>query len=80
MTKQVDVTQRISTTRSDGSGPSRIPTPQVKFTMGSGPVGIHERVSLALARAPLYHQDPDFQATFRDTTEKLRRVFCTQHD
>lgn len=80
MTKQVDVTPGISTTRSDGSGPSRLPAPQVKFTMGSGPVGIHERVSLALARAPLYHQDPDFQATFRDTTEKLRRVFRTAHD
>jgi len=57
-----------------------LPAPQVKFTMGSGPVGIHERVSLALARAPLYHQDPDFQDLFRDTTEKLRRVFHTQHD
>lgn len=48
--------------------------------MGSGPVGIHERVSLALARAPLYHQDPDFQKIFRDTTDKLRAIFRTEQD
>jgi len=65
--------------RDDERAP-RLPAPQVKFTMGSGPVGIHERVALALARAPLYHQDPDFQEIFRETTEKLRRIFHTQHD
>jgi pyridoxamine--pyruvate transaminase len=58
----------------------RLPKPQVKFSMGSGPVGIHERVSLALARAPLYHQDPDFQATFREATDRLRLIFRTRHD
>ncbi len=71
---------KIDSSHSDGMGSPRFPAPQVKFTMGSGPVGIHERVSLALARAPLYHLDPDFQTLFRDTTEKLRRIFRTQHD
>ncbi|HLE26568.1 MAG TPA: alanine--glyoxylate aminotransferase family protein [Anaerolineales bacterium] len=68
-----------STFSHDGRTP-HLPAPQVKFTMGSGPVGVHERVSLALARAPLYHQDPDFQDIFRDTTEKLGRIFRTRHD
>jgi pyridoxamine--pyruvate transaminase len=57
-----------------------LPAPQVKFTLGSGPVGVHERVSLAMARAPLYHHDPDFQAVFREATEKLQRVFRTRQD
>jgi pyridoxamine--pyruvate transaminase len=70
----------MTTTGNPETSALRRPAPQVKFTMGSGPVGIHERVSLALARAPLYHQDPDFQATFRETTERLRRVFRTRHD
>ena len=47
-----------------------LPAPQMKFTMGSGPVSVHERVSLALARAPLYHMDPDFEALFRETTDR----------
>jgi aspartate aminotransferase-like enzyme len=45
----------------------------MKFSLGAGPVSVHERVSLALARAPLDHEDPDFQELFRATTEKLRR-------
>jgi pyridoxamine--pyruvate transaminase len=52
----------------------------MKFTMGSGPVGVHERVSLALARAPLYHIDPDFEALFRETTAKLQQVYRTRGD
>jgi pyridoxamine--pyruvate transaminase len=52
----------------------------MKFTMGSGPVSVHERVSLALARAPLYHMDPDFQTLFRETTERLKQVYRTQQD
>jgi len=71
-------TQSVLVSRDGGA--LRLPTPQVKFTMGSGPVGIHERVALALARAPLYHQDPDFQEVFRETTGQLRRIFRTQHD
>ncbi len=56
------------------------PAPQMKFTMGSGPVSVHERVSLALARAPLYHMDPDFQALFQETTERLKQVYRTRRD
>jgi pyridoxamine---pyruvate transaminase len=56
------------------------PAPQMKFTMGSGPVSVHERVSLALARAPLYHMDPDFQSLFRETTERLKQVYRTRQD
>ena len=56
------------------------PAPQVKFTLGSGPVGVHERVSLALARAPLYHMDPDFSDIFRETTERLKQVYRTRQD
>jgi pyridoxamine--pyruvate transaminase len=59
---------------------SNVPAPQVKFTISSGPVGVDERVSLALARAPYDHEDPDFQEIFRDTTEKLKQVFRTAHD
>ena len=58
----------------------RWPAPQMKFTMGSGPVSVHERVSLALARAPLYHLDPDFQDLFRETTDRLKQVYRTQND
>jgi pyridoxamine--pyruvate transaminase len=65
--------------RDDRRAP-RFPAPQVKFTLGSGPVGVHERVSLALARAPLYHQDPDFQAIYHEATDKLRRIFRTRRD
>jgi pyridoxamine--pyruvate transaminase len=57
-----------------------VPPPQVKFVVSSGPVGVHERVSLALARKPYDHEDPDFQEIFRDTTEKLKQVFRTAHD
>ncbi len=57
-----------------------LPAPQMKFTMGSGPVSVHERVSLALARAPLYHMDPDFEALFRETTDRLREVYRTRND
>jgi len=59
---------------------NQFPAPQVKFTLGSGPVGVHERVSLALARAPLYHMDPDFAALFRETTDKARQIFRTRQD
>ena len=57
-----------------------VPAPQTKFVLSSGPVSVHERVSLALARAPYDHEDPDFQEIFRDTTEKLKQVFRTAHD
>jgi pyridoxamine--pyruvate transaminase len=57
-----------------------VPAPQVKFVVSSGPVSVHERISLALARAPYDHEDPDFQEIFRDTTEKLKQVFRTAHD
>src|SRR5512139_563011 len=56
------------------------PAPQMKITMGSGPVSVHERVSLALARAPLYHLDPDFEALFTETTDRLRQVYRTRND
>jgi len=59
---------------------SSVPAPQVKFTISSGPVGVDERVSLALARPPYDHEDPDFQELFRDATEKLKQVFRTSHD
>lgn len=59
---------------------SRCPAPQQKFTIGAGPVSVHERVSLALARAPLDHEDPEFQELFRQTTDMLKRVFRTQQD
>ncbi len=59
---------------------SKFPVPQMKFTLGSGPVSVHERVSLALARAPLYHMDPDFQTLFRETTERLKQIYRTRHD
>jgi len=59
---------------------NKFPAPQVKFTLGSGPVGVHERVSLALARAPLYHMDPDFSDIFRETTDKLKQIFGTRQD
>ncbi|HJW76301.1 MAG TPA: alanine--glyoxylate aminotransferase family protein [Thermoleophilia bacterium] len=56
------------------------PVPGMKFTLGAGPVTVHERVSLALARAPLDHEDPDFQEIFHSTTDKLKRVFRTAQD
>jgi pyridoxamine--pyruvate transaminase len=56
------------------------PAPGMKFTLGAGPVTVHERVSLALARAPLDHEDPDFRAIFHATTDKLKRVFRTTQD
>ena len=59
---------------------SSCPAPQQKFTIGAGPVAVHERVSLALARAPLDHEDPEFQDLFRQTTDMLKRVFRTQQD
>lgn len=52
----------------------------MKFVLGAGPVSVHERVSLALARAPFDHEDPNFQELFVETTEKLKRVFCTRQD
>jgi pyridoxamine--pyruvate transaminase len=64
---------------SPGCG-SSFPAPQQKFTIGAGPVSVHERVSLALARAPLDHEDPEFQHLFRQTTELLKRVFRTRQD
>ena len=64
---------------SSGRG-SRCPAPQQKFTIGAGPVSVHERVSLALARAPLDHEDPEFRALFRQTTDMLKRVFRTRQD
>jgi pyridoxamine--pyruvate transaminase len=57
-----------------------VPPPQVKFVISSGPVSVHERVSLALAKRPYDHEDPDFQEIFRDTTEKLKQIFRTSHD
>lgn len=59
---------------------SSCPAPLEKFTIGAGPVSVHERVSLALARAPLDHEDPEFQDLFRRTTELLKRVFRTRQD
>ena len=59
---------------------SSCPAPLEKFTIGAGPVSVHERVSLALARAPLDHEDPEFQELFRQTTELLKRVFRTRQD
>ncbi len=61
-------------------GGRETPPPLQKFAIGAGPVTVHERVSLALARAPLDHEDPEFQEIFRETTELLKRVFRTGGD
>lgn len=52
----------------------------VKYTMSAGPVSIHDRVRQAYGRQVLYHYDPEFQALFDDTLEKLRQVFRTRGD
>lgn len=67
-------------TRHGGTLAWRGPAPQMKFALGSGPVSVHERVSLALAKAPFDHEDPAFREAFVRTTEKLKAVYRTTQD
>lgn len=50
------------------------------FTLSAGPVAASPRVLAALGSPLVYHYDPVFLQRFRDTAEKLKRVFLTGND
>ena len=50
------------------------------FTLSAGPVAASPRVLAALGSPIVYHYDPVFLQRFRDTGDKLKRVFLTKND
>jgi pyridoxamine---pyruvate transaminase len=51
-----------------------------QFTITGGPNEISDRVLTAMARQTMYHYDPVFLDLYKDTIEKLKRVFQTNND
>ena len=50
-----------------------------KLLMGPGPSNVSGRVYEALSRPIIGHLDPDFLAIMDDTTDMLRKLFCTKN-
>lgn len=50
------------------------------FTLSAGPVTVTDRTRAALGRPILYHYDPEFQAGFTRTQEKVAEIFQTSND
>src|SRR3990172_12739741 len=50
------------------------------FTLSAGPTTVPAEVMAAMGRPIVYHYDPSFLETFKQTCEKSARVFGTQED
>jgi pyridoxamine--pyruvate transaminase len=50
------------------------------FTLSAGPTESSAKTQAAMGAPLCYHYDPAFLEQFRDTQEKVRRVFGTQND
>lgn len=51
-----------------------------RLTLASGPVDVSAETLRAMQKPVVYHYDPIFLETFRNTTELMAQVFQTKHD